>query len=428
MKKTTLKTRLWALAATLLLLISLLALPVSAAAPTATDGKITFNKYLVMDKEANVPNVTFEFTIEAGQPATYGEEGNVKTAVYAGIMGDTHPVIYAGNNIPQNNEDYGKVTFAVGNGTTDITPVAPETEATQKKASKKLTVDFTGVNFTAPGIYRYIINETKGSSSGITYDTSRTLDVYVQYKKNSETGEGQPVYTDELEVAYYVLQDGTAGNPNTATDAENGTKSDGFTNTYTTHNLTLKKEVEGNQGDQNKYFKFTVKISGAIEGNKYTVNLDHATETAITLPGQTTHTNSAELTVGTGGTVTAEYYLKNDEYIVIQGLTADTHYTIEESNYSTDGYSTAYSVEVGGKEVVQSTTSNSTGDRKMSIDATEPEGTATTGDNTVTFTNTKSGAVPTGILLETAPYLILGAVVVAGLVVLFATRRRRTRE
>ena len=51
-----------------------------------------------------------------------------------------------------------------------------------------------------------------------------------------------------------------------------------------------------------------------------------------------------------------------------------------------------------------------------------------TQDHTVTFTNTKNGTVPTGILLETAPYLILGAVVVVGLVVLFATRRRRTRE
>lgn len=51
-----------------------------------------------------------------------------------------------------------------------------------------------------------------------------------------------------------------------------------------------------------------------------------------------------------------------------------------------------------------------------------------TANHTVTFTNFKSGTVPTGILLETAPYLILGAVVVAGLVVLFATRRRRTRE
>ena len=413
MKRTTLKTRLWALAATLLLLVSLLAMPVSAAAPTATDGKITFNKYLVMDKEANVPNVTFEFTIAAGQPATYGEEGTVKTAVYAGIMGENAPVIYAGNSKPEKDEDYGKVTFAAGDNTTDITPVEPEAAVTQKEATKNLTVDFTGVTFPAPGIYRYVITETNGGSSGITYDDSRTLDVYVQYKKNSETGEGQPVYTDELEVAYYVLQDGTAGNPNTATDAENGTKSDGFTNTYTTHNLTLKKEVEGNQGDQNKYFKFTVKISGAIEGNKYTVNLDHATETAITLPGQTTHTNSAELTVGTGGTVTAEYYLKNDEYIVIQGLTSDTQYKITEDSYKDDGYLTTYKVNNGQVQSASST----------------PEETAVgDGDVSVTFTNTKNGTVPTGILLETAPYLILGAVVVAGLVVLFATRRRRTRE
>ena len=64
----------------------------------------------------------------------------------------------------------------------------------------------------------------------------------------------------------------------------------------------------------------------------------------------------------------------------------------------------------------------------MSIASTGPEGTAKTGDHTVIFTNDKQGTVPTGILLETAPYLILGAVVVAGLVVLFATRRRRSRE
>ena len=51
-----------------------------------------------------------------------------------------------------------------------------------------------------------------------------------------------------------------------------------------------------------------------------------------------------------------------------------------------------------------------------------------TANHTVTFTNHKQGTVPTGILLETAPYLILSAVVVVGLVVLFATRRRRTRE
>lgn len=411
MKRTTLKTRLWALAATLLLLISLLALPVSAAInTTASNGKITFQKHLVMDKEANVPNVTFEFTIAAGQAATYGEEGTVKTAVYAGIMGENAPVIYAGNSKPEKDEDYGKVTFAAGDDTTDITPVEPEAAVTQKEATKNLTVDFTGVTFPAPGIYRYVITETNGGSSGITYDDSRTLDVYVQYKKNSETGEGQPEYTDELEVAYYVLQDGTAGNPDTATDAEDGTKSDGFTNTYATQNLTLKKEVEGNQGDKNKYFKFTVKISGATKGNKYTVDLTHADTTISSLQ----HTNPSELIVSEDGTVSGTYYLKNDQYIVIQGLTSDTQYKITEDNsYKNDGYSTTYKIGEAEAEPGLSTPDDAT------VGNT---------DISVVFTNTKNGTVPTGILLETAPYLILGAVVVAGLVVLFATRRRRARE
>ena len=240
-----------------------------------------------------------------------------------------------------------------------------------------------------------------------------------------------------LKVTSYVLY------PDTKTDASvvaEEAKDDGFTNTYTTYDLTLTKTVTGNQGDRDKFFKFTVVISNAVPGTVYDVitPTDGPTETDLeegdVLSGDDQNVNLNELTVGaavdpsTTGSVTATYYLKHNQSIVIQGLTADTHYTIEESNYSTDGYSTAYSVEVGGEEVVQSTTSNSTGDRKMSIDATEPEETATTDDNTVTFTNTKNGSVPTGILLETAPYLILGAVVVAGLVVLFATRRRRTRE
>lgn len=410
MKRTTLKTRLWALAATLLLLVSLLALPVSAAntnvAPTS-NLTTTFDKYLVMDANANVPNVTFNFTIAAGQSVD-ASTGNQK--IYAGIG---TPVIGV--------ESEGAVTeggavFTPDDTTTSGTPTDAD-DNTQKYAEKEMTVDFSSISFTAPGIYRYIITETASTASGITNDavSTRTLDVYVQYKNTAESGQ-DPVYSNtELEVSHYVLHEGLEDPA-----AQGEEKSDGFTNTYTTYDLTLEKNVTGNQGDRDKYFAFTVKITGAVEGTVYTVDFPDTDNS----PNNTANS----LTVGEGGSVSATYYLKHGQSIVIQGLTADTHYTIEESNYSTDGYSTAYSVEVGGEEVVQSTTSNSTGDRKMSIDATEPEGTATTGDNTVTFTNTKNGTVPTGILLETAPYLILGAVVVAGLVVLFATRRRRTRE
>ena len=401
MKKTTLKTRLWALAATLLLLISLLALPVSAANKPVAGGTFDFDKYLVMDINANVPNVSFTFRIDAGR------------AVPAS---GTNHVIYAGDDV---NRVVGTPVLKVGGVSTGTVTFAPTpTEKTytsaqegdvvtltgeQKYAVKTLTVDFSGVTFKAPGIYRYVITEQKANPkpSGISYDTNfeRTLDVTVQYKAGSDT---------ELEVSGYTFY------KTNKTDGSNdtGTKDTGFTNSYATNDLTLKKEVEGNQGDRDMYFKFTVKISNATKDNKYTVNLDYATKDAISLPDQTTHTNSAELTVGTDGTVTETYYLKNDEYIVIQGLTTGTEYEIKEADYSGDGYSTT-------------NTDNTVTDADGKTTGTKEMGTA---DHTVTFTNSKSGTVPTGILLETAPYLILGAVVVAGLVVLFATRRRRTRE
>ena len=403
MKKSTLKTRLWALAATLLLLVSLLAMPVSAANKPVAGGTFDFDKYLVMDENANVPNVSFTFNIVAGDAVTASGTNHV---IYAGD--DTNrvagsPVLKVGDNAT------GTVTFAPTDTayTTQQAGDSVTLGSEQKYAIKTITVDFTKVTFKAPGIYRYVITEqkTNPAPSGITYDTNyqRTLDVTVQYKANSDT---------ELEVSGYTFYQ-TKKTDGSNDDVDPTMKDTGFTNTYATNDLTLKKEVEGNQGDRDMYFKFTVVISNATENNKYTVDLAHATATEITLPNNIKYTNANELTVGAGGTVTATYYLKNDEYIVIQGLTSDTQYKITEDSYANDGYSTTYKVNDG-----QAQTGSSTPDETAVGDS----------DVSVTFTNSKSGTVPTGILLETAPYLILGAVVVAGLVVLFATRRRRSRE
>ena len=385
MKKTTLKTRLWALAATLLLLVSLLALPVSAANTNvaAPGGEFTFKKYLVMDANANVPNVTFEFTIDAG---TAVAATGSSPAIYAGIVEKT------GGTVTKPTVTNATFSYNIDKGsTTDGLPTDTTTTPNMKYATKEVTVDFSGISFTAPGIYRYTITEVAPAQSGIAIQGSgtRTLDVYVEYTDDSAT---------TLAVKHYVLQDGTA-NPNTAT------KSKGFTNTYTTYDLTLTKTVTGNQGDRDKYFAFTVNITDAVEGTVYTVDLPDTDSYA---------SNPETLTVGNQGSVTATYYLKHDQSIVIQGLTTDTKYVITETDYSGDGYSTAYSLDSANPVTAIATPSEN---NTMNGD-----------DHTVTFTNDKQGTVPTGILLETAPYLILGAVVVVGLVVLFATRRRRTRE
>ena len=411
MKKSTLKTRLWALAATLLLLVSLLALPVSAANTPANGTTTTFKKYLVFDKNANVPNVTFTFTIEAGDAVEASTE-NGNRAIYSGTdatrTNKRLPVLKVDDD---DNTQSVDVTFAPGD-TTGATEGKPgDTSATDfKYATKSVTVDFTGVKYNTPGIYRYKITETESTAPGITDDSElvRTLDVYVKY--SDETAQ-------TLTVDNYVLYEGTPTTDDQfaqagyAGQAATDTKSDGYVNEYTTYDLTLEKKVTGNQGDRDKYFEFTVNISGAVNGTVYTVDLSGADERP-TVDGMQ-QTNSSKLTA-TGGSVTAKYYLRHGQSIKIQGLTSNTAYTITETDYSTDGYTTTYAIDDGEPVTGNATPSK---DNTMNGD-----------DHTVIFTNDKQGTVPTGILLETAPYLILGAVVVAGLVVLFATRRRRSRE
>lgn len=385
MKKTTLKTRLWALAATLLLLVSLLALPVSAANTNvaARGGEFTFNKYLVMEKNVVVPNVTFNFTITAAT--------STNPAVESGI--GTPTVGSAAFTSTYSQEDiYESVQTVDGVADSLTLPVG------KVYAKLPVTVDFSSISFPNPGVYRYTVTEEATNQDGITDDTvTRTLDVYVGYKDNSET---------DLEVMGYVMYNGTI----TTTTGE--TKSNGFTNTYGTKNLTLTKNVEGNQGNRDKYFRFEVTIANAVAGTKYTVTVPTSpTEDDLEGSDQLSDINKTEL-VATGGTVRAIYYLKDGQSITIQGLTPATTYAISEASYAADGYTTKYQIDSNGEQTANSFDAQTMGDTS----------------HTVTFTNHKEGTVPTGILLETAPYLILGAVVVAGLVVLFATRRRRTRE
>lgn len=349
------------------------ATPAFAANTSVSGSTTTFNKYLVMDADANVPNVTFGFTVTAGT---------------AQVASGGSPAIYAG--VTPNLIAVSDASFTTSDSTTPGTPSNTE-DSTQKYATKSVTVNLQGVTFNKPGIYRYVITETATSQDGITNDTNttRTLDVYVTNKDDT---------SNELEVKDYALH----------LSDDSSKKADGFTNTYATHKLTLEKQVTGNQGDRNKYFKFTVSITNAVEGTVYNVDLTNADSNPNVNDGTT---NSNQL-VATDGTVTATYYLKDDQSITIKGLTGGTHYAITEESYSSDGYTTANTVD--GTASLQGDT---TGEKTMDDSFHE-----------VVFTNHKEGIVPTGILIETGPYILMGAVVIIGLVALLATSRRRSRK
>lgn len=361
------------------------AMPAFAANVPVNGGTTTFKKHLVMESQANVPNVTFEFEVTAGEPVS---ASGSNPAIYAGVGSDQVSV--------------GKAEFKASDSdqTTNGKPSddTGSVSADYKYATKNVTVDFSRVSFTAPGIYRYIVTEQASSASGITNDvvSTRTIDVHVAYAQGSES---------QLVIAGYAMYSGTAAED---TGQFSG-KSSEYVNDYETSDLTLEKKVTGNQGDRDKYFEFAVSISGAVSGTVYSVNLADADQNP-SVDGEA-KTNSGTLTAD-DGTVTATYYLKHGQSIVIQGLAPDTKYEITETAYTKDGYSTSFVIDSNDSNV-----SFGTGSQVMNG-----------GDHKVLFTNYKNGTVPTGILLETAPYIGLGVAVLVSLALLIATRRRRAGE
>lgn len=333
-----------------------------------------FDKYLVMDKEANVPNASFTYTIEPGTAKTYSVEGK-KFEVLAGVgtpsMTDEDTTI-DGYQLVFKPTDTLNTTLQTGDQVKDF-------DANKQGYAKKTsTVDFSGVTFTEPGIYRYVITET-GTNQAVTNDTNdkRYLDVYV----TDDNG--------ELKVSGYILH---------ATDSEVGmgdsqgsdgkqtdNKSQGFTNTYDTSNLTFKKEVSGNQASHDKYFEFTVEIKDAVPGTVYNVDITGATATSggnsATIAANANKANVTQLTVGADGKVTQKFYLQHGQYITIQGIAKDSTYTVTENK---EDYKSEAAVVEGYKDPTT--------------------GTVVSTDLNTSYLNTREGTIPTGVIMTVAPF------------------------
>lgn len=371
-------------------------------------GTPKIQKYLIMDENANVPNVTFNFSIAPGEGVDSSDPAT-KLQVRAGLAGAT----------------IGNATFAQGQDTY-TTPQAidaadgiqaqglsdnVELQSGEKYARSAVEVDFSGVTFVEPGIYRYIITETASDTTkGIVddADATRYMDVYV-----IDNGSGV------LSVQGYVLHDSDTD----ATMNKDGSmptdfmKASSFVNRYISHDLVIEKEVAGNQASHDEYFKFTVVISNALAGTVYTVDLSDADATTKTNTSNTdngtAHTNPATLTVGTDGTVTAEFWLQGGQSVAIKGLANNTAYTITEDDALLD--KEAY---VTSCAQVGDTDGTFTADSRQLVN----EG--ITADTTDTFTNEKSGTIPTGILVKTLPAICL----MGFAAVLFVASRKSKEE
>ena len=338
--------KIFTTAMSLLLVVG--AVGVSAANYTPIPGTETeLTKYLVVNEDAEIPNAEFEFTVSAGQAA---EATETTVKVWAGVT----PAL-----VKVNGElETGTVEFVAGEEATSANAVNAlgQTKAEGKKAAKKtIALDFSGVEFTEPGVYRYLVTETAPTAPIKAVDSRiTTVDVYVEdvngvlvlkeyvaYEGNvanvgplndlhpwlaenpmptepvepiapvepdqadfqlpNDGGDDVEAFEDahaEWELAYEeweiahadweaameqyevdmelwaeAYEEALGVVPNTA---EAGEKDDKFVNELASANIEFGKEVTGNQGSKDQWFKFTLELSNLGENTVLTLDMSKA--------------------------------------------------------------------------------------------------------------------------------------------------------
>lgn len=348
-----------------------------------------FNKYLVVDSDTNIPAISFNFTVAPG------------TAVAAT---STTPAVLAGVGTPS----IATVTFTDGQTTSTTAPSDLTLASGKKFAVQTATVDFSGVSFTEPGVYRYVITEQETTGAkAVTYDTQaatpgskvRYLDVYVQDVNNA------------LVVSSYVMHETAAVVANADADSKADDKSSSYVNEVSTKDLEFGKEVTGNQGSKDKYFEFELVISNAQANTTYSIDLTSAEASPVATDATTysNMTNPTSFTTNGTGDATITFYLKDGQYVKIPGLPDGYGYTLTE-----DAEDYASSATISAE--------NGKGGVAYSNPAT---GTNVSADIKTGFTNDRTGIIPTGVLLTIAPFAI-GILLFGALIIFIIAKRRRT--
>lgn len=239
-------------------------------------------------------------------------------------------------------------------------------EAGSTTKTKEIKIDLP--EYDSVGVYTYIIYEAAGGSAGVTY------------------------YGDAILLRVTVIeQDGKLRIAAVHTEGPESTgegKKDDFDNRYSAGELEVHKDVEGIMGNKDKYFEFTVQLTGE-EGKTY--------QDSYAITGGSYDANPASIEIRPGETTEATFYLKDGDTIHIENLPYGVEYKVSETPVA-DYVTTETGTEGEVDEAVEQ----------------------------ANFTNTKGGTVDAGVALESAPYLftLTGA---AGVGLLLTLRRRHQK-
>ena len=404
--------KLLALLVTAAMSILMISTFVSAAGFTyaAIDGPadLKFKKVIILPQDTAVPEAGFAFEISAGTaiPAT-DDTFEIKPGI----------VTAAGK------PSAGEAIFTYDEPKDATADSATNTEY-NSSCTKEVAVDFTGVQFTEPGVYRYIIEEVaaeKDSSTQTPYpntaiatDSDIIMDVYV-------IDDNGTLEIENITMVHSVDESTVVPKKDKSYPAA-GDKTNKFVNEYPTNFLELNKIVTGSQGSKDQWFEFTIKLTPptgkTIDSNLLIQLVDQIRKptgnAATTYTAAQMEAQNDKDTVTWGQLSSADgykVYLQNGTKVKLQGIPDGCSFEIVEDEKD---YDVGTSTVIGTADAVTTTTHTATGNMG-------------TYDATVTFTNTKDGLIPTGVIISAAGLLVVGVIAVIGFV-FFGTRSRRRYE
>ena len=268
---------------------------------------------------------------------------------------------------------------------------------TDRKCTKVLPIDLSSVSFMEPGVYKWPVKKTV-KKIGTDKDPSNNAETFYLYVYVTDTN-------GALSTSVIMT---TEASGDAITTENKGDLNDSYP--ARTVNLSIAKNVTGNQGSKDQYFKFDVQLSapaGTAEKTYIISGLDEKLPESAYIQSNTDITNPASVTLIGDTAKTVTLWMKHDKTAIITDLTYGTSYTITET---AEGYEASYSCTEG------TTTTSGTG--------TSVSDTSIQADTTVTFTNNKSITVPTGITLNTAAPVMGILLAMSLLAVLYIGKRK----
>ena len=366
----------------------------------------------------NAPTITFNYTISSGT----GDELAGKTVTDAESR---HNPLENISTVTKKGVGTPTITGTAA-GALALVPGTDTLDASENGTANRfpLTVSFEGIDFvangTGAGIYRYQITETTTTdakrAAGIAEGTvAKTLYMDVYVDGNGDIY-GYVLFTNNGDIDASPDNDADAATAAGKTEGFVGSQADGGTyasatasvaDKYYTFNFEVEKEVVGDTYAVNTKQKFP-----------FTITLTNATVTAAVLPIETANDSNLVTLVGVSTAAIAgtwEPQIASGGKVSYVGIPTGTTVAIYETNPVTGvtykSESTGADADAAEKDIAKNENSNTA---TINCNATAltkaAENHTEAASKQIKFTNTLKQISPTGIIIRSAPYLLLFAV------------------